>query len=244
MVSCLEILSVLEYDRPAIKMQVRGRPFNVISMRTRGEAHFSAGESTFEVKENNLLIVPKNTAYSQETKGESIVTIHIGGDLPFKGIQSVECGRIERELFFEICELYNKGTLHSVCMAHSKLYALFGRVILNEGYASERNIITEGYEIIRARFTDPSLKIETIAKDLNISSVYFRREFKKHYNMSPKEFLIDLRLDYASVLLKNNYCNVNEAAYQSGFSNPNYFSVSFKNKFDIPPLAYSKKDWW
>ena len=125
-------------------------------------------------------------------------------------------------------------------MAHSKLYNIFSAINNNCYARTFKDKITMGYEEINMHFKDPELKIEDIAQQNGMSCVYFRREFKKRYNISPKKALIQLRLNNASMLLENGYCNVAETAIQSGFSDPNYFARSFKKHFGISPTKYKK----
>ncbi len=240
MCSNLLIQSTLEEMRHAIRCHVVDRSFNVISMRTHGQAVFASDDRKCSIDPKNLLIIPKGIEYWQETTGETILAIHIDGNIPYTKLTPVLCNRMERELFLNIFELYNQGTLYSQCMAHSKLYELFAELLGREEQMHQRDLISQGYDMLRARFRDPSLRIEAIADHLHISNVYLRREFRKRYGMTQKEYLIELRLEYAAELLQNDRCNVNETTYRSGFSSPSYFSVAFKSRYGISPSAYSK----
>ena len=75
-----------------------------------------------------------------------------------------------------------------------------------------------------------------------ISSKYFETLFKKSFGRSPKEYLIDLRIDYAKELLCNEKCSVGEAALGSGYADIYHFSKIFKSKTGLSPGKFRKAE--
>ncbi|MBL4644065.1 MAG: helix-turn-helix transcriptional regulator, partial [Flavobacteriaceae bacterium] len=57
-------------------------------------------------------------------------------------------------------------------------------------------------------------------------------------DLSPSEYIRSIRLKRARTLLKNRNINISEVAYSVGFSNPKYFSTSFKKYFGQSPSAF------
>ena len=70
------------------------------------------------------------------------------------------------------------------------------------------------------------------------TSLYMK--LKSVINLSPQEFIINTRLKFAKNLLLQGKLNISQIAYQSGFSNPKYFSTSFKKYFGENPSSYIK----
>ena len=64
--------------------------------------------------------------------------------------------------------------------------------------------------------------------------------FKKIHGVSPIQYVIDLKLDFASHLLQSGLYTVGEAAQRSGFSDPKYFSRIFKARFSLSPKEYQQ----
>ena len=62
--------------------------------------------------------------------------------------------------------------------------------------------------------------------------------FKEIYGDTVFGFLLSHRLDHARVLLDAAKLQVNEVAYQIGYSNPSHFIAAFKKKFGITPKKY------
>lgn len=63
-------------------------------------------------------------------------------------------------------------------------------------------------------------------------------EFKKYYNKTPIEHLMNVRLNHASNLLLNSKLTVSQVSFKLGFCNPFYFSKQFKNQFGLSPKKY------
>ena len=94
------------------------------------------------------------------------------------------------------------------------------------------------------RFIDEnySWKINFIdlAKSCGYTFDSFRYSFKKEYGVSPKSYLIDLRLEKAKTLLESNEQNCTQIAYTCGFSNAAQFSTMFRLKYGITPKDFAR----
>lgn len=61
------------------------------------------------------------------------------------------------------------------------------------------------------------------------------RKFKKAIGKSPSDYITEIRLNHARVLLENDVATVSEIAYRVGFSDPSYFNKVFKKHFSLSP---------
>ena len=82
--------------------------------------------------------------------------------------------------------------------------------------------------------------VEDLAKDLNISRVQLYRKVKAIFGISVSDHVNNIRLEKSKELLLNTNQNISEIAYAVGFSSPNYFSRSLKNKYGISPKEFKK----
>jgi AraC-like DNA-binding protein len=94
-------------------------------------------------------------------------------------------------------------------------------------------------QIMEANFCY-NLALEDFAKLSHRSLSTFKRDFRKYYNQSPGKWLLQKRLEYSAVLLKNSALNVSQAAFDSGFEDLSHFSRAFKEKFGVSPANYRK----
>lgn len=93
---------------------------------------------------------------------------------------------------------------------------------------------------MKARFFQSNSYAE-LALKCNISEVYFRRIFTKHYNMTLKQFLIDIRINKSKQLLSEGALKINAIAVKCGFSNQYHFCRVFKEKTGLTPTEYMRQ---
>jgi YesN/AraC family two-component response regulator len=80
--------------------------------------------------------------------------------------------------------------------------------------------------------------VNEIAEQVNLSLDYFSRVFKKEMGITISSYLINYRLDKASVMLKSSNLSIKEIAQKVGIENVSYFSKSFKKKFHVQPIGF------
>jgi len=94
--------------------------------------------------------------------------------------------------------------------------------------------------LIRSDCCDVSLTNARLAYECNISEVYFRKLFTKHFGISPKQFIIDLRIQRAKQMLAEGALSVSVISEKCGFSNLYHFCRLFKQRVGITPSEYRK----
>lgn len=92
-------------------------------------------------------------------------------------------------------------------------------------------------EVINAHIFS-ELSINDLAALTNLSLASFKREFKKHYDDSPANYIKNQRLHKAAELLLVTDKQINEIAYECHFNDPAHFSTVFKAKYELSPLNY------
>lgn len=82
--------------------------------------------------------------------------------------------------------------------------------------------------------------IDGISSRLGISKNKLSKMFNDIYGITIHSYVLDRRLEYASILFKAGYKNVTEVATRSGYNNMSYFAREFAKKFGTTPKNYSK----
>lgn len=92
---------------------------------------------------------------------------------------------------------------------------------------------------INKNLNNPDLNAEMIAAEVGISRVHLYRKLKELTNQSTRDFIRNIRLKQAEILLKSekNY-NMSEIAQLVGFNNTTYFSNAFKELYGVSPSKY------
>jgi AraC-like DNA-binding protein len=83
-----------------------------------------------------------------------------------------------------------------------------------------------------------NLPLEAFAQMCHRSLSTFKREFRKHYGVSPGRWLLDRRLEHSASLLQTTEMSVTEVMLECGFEDLSHFSRAFKEKFSQAPSAY------
>lgn len=78
-------------------------------------------------------------------------------------------------------------------------------------------------------------KLSTVAC---LNSAYFLRQFKKHFHITPYQYIIQKRLELAENLLKAQNISVTEVCFAAGYEDVSSFAKLFKSRFKLSPEAY------
>jgi AraC-like DNA-binding protein len=104
----------------------------------------------------------------------------------------------------------------------------------------EQEFIVEIKKNIDKNLDNSNFSVEDLAEKMNISRVQLYRKVKAILGISISEYIQDFRLEKSKELLETSKLSISEIAYSTGFSSPNYFSTSFKNKFGKTPKEFRK----
>jgi len=80
--------------------------------------------------------------------------------------------------------------------------------------------------------------MEDIADQLQISRVSLYRHFHREFGVSPKQYLMQRRLERARLLLRQPGQTVSEIAFTCGFNSEAYFSRLFHQQTGQSPTHF------
>jgi len=93
------------------------------------------------------------------------------------------------------------------------------------------------HEHIILNFTKP-IKLEDVAKKVNICPTAFCRYFKKHTGKTFLSFLNEIRVGHACKLMVEGKLTISNASQESGFNNLSHFNGQFKRVMKLTPSEY------
>ncbi|WP_263601292.1 AraC family transcriptional regulator [Chryseobacterium sp. PET-29] len=114
------------------------------------------------------------------------------------------------------------------------------RSMVEKNIAKNRSRISFAVDYIRKNLHQ-KLSIESIAKLAYVSKSNFFRMFKDELGTSPNEFILQERISRAKELLKSRN-SIKETAFQTGFSDTNYFTRVFKQLVGVTPKSYQDRN--
>jgi len=114
------------------------------------------------------------------------------------------------------------------------------KTLLTDSKSAQDDLLSEILAYMNKRLTEP-LTIEDICHEFFISRSSLQALFKTHLNTSPKNYLLNIKLQKSKELIRENQYTISEIAYRLGFSSIHYFSRLFKKYFNTTPSDYARK---
>lgn len=105
---------------------------------------------------------------------------------------------------------------------------------------SHARSIEKAIQQIHTAISEP-LKIEELAKNVNMSVSSFHSQFKKVTAMSPLQYQKIIRLQEARRLLLLEDSEAAEVGFQVGYLSPSQFSREYARMFGLPPMRDVKE---
>ena len=101
------------------------------------------------------------------------------------------------------------------------------------------SIINKARIIFRTNI-DKDIAMEKIAEELNVSYAWFRKAFKTYTGIAPNQYLLQLKVEKAKMLLTDHSKSIKTIAFSLNFESAFYFSKLFKEKTGASPKQYRK----
>lgn len=134
-------------------------------------------------------------------------------------------------------QLYNRLPFFSDVQLES-LRTLLTNMIFSNAIEIERNeIIEEISEYIEKNVCE-NLSVGFLCNRFFISKNRLYKDFKEHYNVTPNEYVTDVRIKKAKQLLLETKLPVYNVCESVGIDNYTYFSSIFKKKTGLTPTEY------
>ena len=231
----VSVTDVLRFCQKKERVFVAARSYSAISLRYETSGKYICNKKTFPYEPVSLCIIPEGVAYERNNKEEDLLAINfkmMNYRMDEIQVFKVSDGEKYKNLFLKALKLKSENEVGSNYRVTAVLYEILAELTKDVGFTSnpKDNRIILSAEYMRQNFCDPDFSTDRLAAEINLSPAYFRREFNRIYGVSPKNYLDNLRIEYAKALLETDYFSQKEVAARSGFSNASYFRTVFKAK--------------
>ena len=205
----------------------------------------------YTLEEGDVFILPPNCPrcyYADENEPFLKLWFLVIGDLPDAIMKSYRLNDIVYHapacrVFFENLFKAAKSmqSYESICRLTAQTvqsiadYLCFSR----ERRTTLPRYLEEAKEYLDMHYTD-NVKIDDIARKVHISPSQLTRSFRRYFNQSPYEYILQLKLDAAKILLSTSNFSVKQVSDQLGFCDEYYFSGLFKKRTGLPPSKFKK----
>ncbi|MEQ8703612.1 MAG: two-component regulator propeller domain-containing protein [Phaeodactylibacter sp.] len=106
--------------------------------------------------------------------------------------------------------------------------------------SADEQFLDLALQVSEEQMGNADFTVEDFARALNVSRPLLFIKIKALTNLTPNNFLKEIRLKRAAQLLKQQKLNISEVAYQVGFRDPRYFSKCFQKSFGQTPTAFTE----
>lgn len=239
----ISVTDVLNYHQKREKLFVSARTYSAITLRLKTPGKYICKGKTIAFEPGSICIIPAGVSYERNNLEEDILVIHFHMlDYIMEEIQVYKVHDVEKykALFTKALSIKYENDVGSTYRITSIVYEILSELTRDVGFTAnlKDNRILESAEYIRQNFWNSELSIENLAKQACVSPAYYRREFKRVYGTSPKDYLDTLRIQYAKSLLETGYFSQKEIAWRCGYTDVDYFRTVFKRKIGKSIKAY------
>ena len=229
----------------------KGRITSAFFMIRKGSAVYSYDGGEFDVEEGDLVFIPRGSNYTFTPKQPGLIHSLVNFDIYDESGEYIYLSDHPEMLIKSAGKGYallidelEKCFMYRAFSGHLRSASLVMQIFANylEDCNKER-LGYVGYERIIPAITfleqncNVNVTTQELAEMCNMSESQLRRLFHGFSGTSPTEYRNRLRIQKAYEMLKNNYCNVTEAAHSVGFTNIYYFSRLFKSVIGVSPKS-------
>ncbi|WP_442795375.1 hybrid sensor histidine kinase/response regulator transcription factor [Pelobium manganitolerans] len=106
--------------------------------------------------------------------------------------------------------------------------------------STEEKLVRNALELVEKNILNPNFSVEEMSRELHMSRVALYKKLLSITGQSPVAFIRTIRLQKAKHLIESSDLSLSEIAYRVGFSNPKYFTKSFKQEYGVTPSEWQK----
>ena len=240
-----QILDVLYLESDYSKSNNLKRNFDALSFRYEADTIVSYNNKQLEFTDNSIGFFPSHVDYQRISNKDKMIVVHFKTyNYTSNDIEAFFPSNAKKyaELFERILECWKRKDTSYKHEAASLLNLIF-----SEFYKDNKKIQSGGTKIdasidyIEKNYLSKNFSLTEAAEKSFISDTYFRKIFKAEFKVSPKHYVIDKRIKYASTLIIAGYHSLSEISSLCGYNDYKHFSVEFKKITGVSPSEYKYK---
>jgi len=223
-----------------------------------GKGWFQLNQEKKKVEAGQFFILPPDRLHgygSQNNDPWTIYWVHFTGEraelFSFSENEMLQTTILHENdqriaLFEEMIQLLGTGlssenlSYTMSCLSHLLAMFRFNRIYDRDRSRVPKDTCEQAIAFMQNNVYQ-KVKLEEIAKAVNLSPSHFSAIFKKRTQRAPMEYFIFLKIQKSCHLLDTSNLRIKEISSSLGFDDPYYFSRLFSKVMLISPAEYRKK---
>ena len=193
---------------------------------TPGNAVFLPRGESYSIYGDKGGVFPVINFHSPDLFCDTIVSVPIKSVQPY----TADFDKIKSLFLFE----KNRAKIMSI------FYGIIHRLASENSEFS--GILSPAIKYLEKNCFSAGLSISALAGFCNISEVYFRKLFTNYMGVSPKQYILDTRIEKAKQLLTDGIFKISVISEECGFASPYHFCRIFKQKTGVTPTEYMNRN--
>ena len=223
------------------------RPHHALIYKVSGEMTCWFGKREVSFSKNDIVYIPRGLTYRSKLRSDGRYIIIDFDTLEDYPADEIIVARFENHsnlysLFSKCAEEWAfRDTAHNLgCKAYIyKILALMARQL--DGSDKElRAKLAPAIDYMHLHINDQSLTIERLAEAAGMSEPYFRSLFGQLYIVSPKRYIISVRIGQAKSMLEEG-TSVARTAEAVGFTDTESFTRLFRREAGMSPRDWANR---
>ncbi len=243
----------ITFPTPDYRIQRNSARYFILEYIVSGKGYLTVDGKTFALKANDVYLLEPGSSHeyrADEKEPFQKYWINFRSDLFFQifndyGLKqtyvfhNVDISKEMGNLFkLEKKSVYN-DLIYKEASAY--LFEIFMKLSALKQTEDTASILAQQILAELDAAIDSAVSIDAICDKLFISRSKLMREFKKYYQTTPHAYLLERKISFSKMLLRNTSHSIRAISDHLGFADEHYFSNVFKKHTGMTPSAYRKK---
>ena len=222
--------------------KIENRDYYGLSFCKEGQITYNLNGEKFISDKNHAIILPQNQTYTLTRDKSGMFPLINFTTMNFLCNKFIVIPIKNPDVYLKEYEQLKALSLFE--KSRAKQMSIFYDMIsmLDREISQSNTLLTPAIDYLAKNYSLPNLTNESLAEKCNISEVYFRRLFFEQYKVTPRQYIIDLRINKAKQLLTDGILKIGAISENCGFSNPYHFCRVFKEKTGLTPSEYMNQN--
>lgn len=248
--SLYQVLSVgYEYNEAGYRNKRSGGSSYLIAYTKSGQAEMVYEGQRYAIMPGSLIFIHLANASLIEAAHSpwEIYFVHVyGSDIDdiyrsFVKVHGYYLANIEADFFVDCVQrVYDcaagEGDLYGMS---GQLYLMLMSLLKLSADIKRTELVSRAVDYLNHHFME-EIHIEALAKELFVSKSFLIREFYKDTGSTPKQYLTNIRLQKARLLLIHTNMTIRKIAEESGFGTEKNIFYAFRKELNTTPTEFRK----